>query len=194
MKAEYKVTVERRIGGVNNELVARNVTADMAIDLLVHIQANISGQEDGDPEPEPTAEVVEDTPQPQKADRSPKKAKGKGKRGSSKYDREAVIADIEAGDLSNKEIANKHRISAPTISNIKKAMAEDDTRQEPTQSAATAYATRKREREEIPSNDIEDQVRDMIKHGLSMSELEMMFPKVPVATITSLYREMRPND
>ena len=199
MSVQYTVTVERTVDRVSNELVARNVTADQAIDLLLHIQRNFSDSEKEDvveeeqEEPE-QAPKVEPTAPPKKA-KAPKKA---GKPLS--YDKDAILADLKSG-MPTAEIAARHKVTKQTVYNVKHRFLSEDEDSEPTGvklpegfGGDTAYAKRQRERaaQKPEEKDIEQEIRMMVAQGLSVSELEMMFPSVELTKINSIYRELRP--
>lgn len=190
MTTHYKVTVERTIGDVSNKLIAHHVTADQAIDLLLHIQ-QLPDDDEVKATPEPAEKPAAPAPAPKK-NSSPKKASK-----ALSYDKEAVIADLE-NKLPVAEIAAKHKVTKQVVYNIrhKTHLVPEPSREGELQPAPTAYAQRQRERQaEKPSDmDIEDNIKGMVEEGLSISELEMMFPKVPLTKLTSLYREIRPND
>lgn len=200
MSVQYTVTVERTVDRVSNELVARNVTADQAIDLLLHIQSNVSGGGDDlaveEEQEEVTEEVEEEEPTaPPKKAEAPKKASK-----ALSYDKDAIIADLKAG-ISTAEIATKHKVTKQTVYNVKHRFLSEDEDSEPEAvklpegfGGETAYAKRQRERaqQKPEETNIEQEIRMMVVEGLSVSELEMMFPKVELTKIDSIYREFRP--
>ncbi|MCD1627038.1 hypothetical protein K7H22_13635 [Seohaeicola saemankumensis] len=109
MTYQYTVTVERTVDRVSNELVARNVTADQAIDLLLHIQRNFSDSEKEDAveeEQEEPEQVPKDEPTA-----PPKKAKATKKASKPlSYDKDAIVADLRA-NMPVAEIAAKHKVT-----------------------------------------------------------------------------------
>ena len=203
MSVQYTVTVERTVNRVSNELVARNVTADQAIDLLLHIQANTTEAVVQDAEEETVEEAQEEPEQVPKDEPTspPKKVNAPKKAGKPlNYDKDAIVADLKSG-MSTAEIAAKHKVTKQTVYNIKHRFLSEDEDSEPEAvklpegfGGETSYAKRQRERaqQKPEETDIEQEIRMMVVEGLSISELELMFPKVELTKITSIYRELRP--
>ncbi|MGR3504900.1 MAG: helix-turn-helix domain-containing protein [Paracoccaceae bacterium] len=203
MSVQYTVTVERTVDRVSNELVARNVTADQAIDLLLHIQANTTEAVVQDAEEETVEEAQEEPEQVPKDEPTapPKKVNAPKKAGKPlNYDKDAIVADLRA-NMPVPEIAAKHKVTKQTVYNVKHRFLSEDEDSEPEAvklpegfGGETAYAQRQRERaaQKPEEKDIEQEIRTMVVEGLSISELELMFPTVELTKITSIYRDLRP--
>lgn len=117
------------------------------------------------------------------------------------YDREAMIADIKANVLTVAQIADKYGVIKQTVYNVRSRfvppseIAEDlapeptGPLQAPIDPPPTPYMeSRERLQSEEPEP-IEKKIELMVAEGLSMSELEMMFPSVPITTIREIFEQ-----
>lgn len=124
------------------------------------------------------------------------------------YDRGGIIADLKANVLTVKQIAEKHNVPKQTVYNVKAKFVRpediaDDVapkpdlsgpRQEPETPGKTEYQTKREELDERRAAGLEPtqeektraRIEEMVAEGCSMTELEMMFPSVPVSTLREI--------
>lgn len=203
MSIQYSVTLYRHDDEASIEIVDRYITADETIALMLHINEHIVGPEE-ESEEETVEEEQEEEPEVAEEEEptaSPKKAKAPKKAGKAlSYDKDAIVADLKAGKAVA-DIAEEHKVTKQTVYNVKHRFLSEDEDSEPEAiklpegfGGETAYAKRQRERaqQEPEEKDIDQEIRMMVAQGLSVSELEMMFPSVELTKINSIYRELRP--
>jgi len=184
------------------ELVDRYITADQAIDLMM--QANNL------PDPDEELEVAETSPDDDKetddveAEQPKTKITSNGAGGNDgtkprRIDaalKAKIVADIEADELAPKEIAEKHGVNLQSIYNLRSRNARpevnesDEPMQEPKEPGLTRYAQQIRQ-PKAPEKTTEEKITDMVKEGLSLSELEMAFPSVPYIKLTEIYNQFK---
>lgn len=198
---KYAITIYRFDDNDDQvELVDRYITADQAIDLMV--QANNLPDPDEQPEPEEEEpEITVDEPEPEKTTASIKSNGAGGSDGNKprRIDAELkalIIADIEADELAPKEIAEKHGVNLQSIYNLRsrnavpKVDGSDEPRQEPVEPGLTRYGENQNRPRPVEKTQ-DEKIADLVKQGLSMSELEMAFPSTPLPKLTEIYNRFK---
>lgn len=168
MKPEYSVTVLRHSGDDTTEIIDKYITADEAIDLLLHIQENVHGPQGDVPEEEVEEPEVAEKEEPEPAPK--RKKSGKPADATEPIERlrkaqtRAPRGCSKCGQLGH----NARTCSGPK-----------------TGDGLTEYERRKQEKEaEAPDEDPTlAEVANMAAEGLSQAELQMMFPSVPMYEI-----------
>lgn len=124
----------------------------------------------------------------------------KARRKSRPYNLNQVIDAFERGD-STKQIADDQSVTYTTIYQLRRKYeegnleretedesAEEEPKQEPVEPVETDYSKSRARLEDRPAEKtVEQRIEEMVADGCSMTELEMMFPSVPVATIREIF-------
>lgn len=133
MAKQYAVTVVRfNEEDEQEELVDQYITADEAIDLMLHIKENVAEEGTEEVEEEIEEETEEEAPKPQR-----------GSRGG--YDEKKILKQLENGDKP-KKVAEEHGVNVQTVYNLKaraKKGTEVETKQEPTMKRAVVTPAEK---------------------------------------------------
>lgn len=191
MKPTYNITLVRlEDGNEVAELESRDITADQAIDLLIHLRELDTLSSETAPEESEQEEEVEEEPEPvPDPNDEPAAEKTGGKRPTYDYDLDAVLTDLRDG-IKPKAVAEKHDIPVQTVYNIKhrfKDEIEPESYEASDEAPVTEYAEKKRgfflKSKTEPSE--EERMSAMAKEGCSVAELQMMFPSMPLETIQS---------
>jgi len=101
------------------------------------------------------------------------------------------VIDAFEADKPTQEIADEQGCSYGTIYSLRKKWEDDGTKQEPIEPVKTAYAESREALEATAKTEptLEVKIRDMVREGLSLSELEMAFPSAPITLIQQIHEE-----
>ncbi|MGI1661400.1 hypothetical protein ACRDNQ_04080 [Palleronia sp. KMU-117] len=173
MKPDYSVTITRFAEGDDKVLVDRYITADEAIDLLLHIQEHVHGLqvEITGSQGEPTTQFAFSAVEGEEPEPAPKR-----KKYSKPADATEPIERLtKAGGRGTRKCSScgQPGHTARTCSGRQ------------TDEALTEYERRKQEKEaETTDNDPALAELDrMAAEGLSQTELGQMFPSIPIYEI-----------
>ena len=175
--------------GEVDEILEKEVTAEQVIDMLIADPAVIYQEVE--------VEVEDEEEKKPKTPVSNIPAENKQRR--TKYDKEAMIEDIKADELTPAEIATKYDVTVQTVYSQRHRLNTetgeiDEPLQEPKTPGLTSYGQKAQDRANRPpasTPTIEERVRDMVGQGLSFSEMELAFPAVPFAHLKSLYEKYK---
>lgn len=175
---KYAVTICRFNEDDEQEvLLDQYTTADGAIDLLLYVQQNV--EEPSGEEEEETVEVEEPKP----------RSRRQGRRAN--YDKEAMIKDFRSG-LTSAEVAEKHGVSVAVARNVQhrnrdSIKSTDSHAEDADDSETTGYVAARKAREEEEKESVEEEIARMAKGGLSLHELELMFPRVSADKVREIF-------
>lgn len=171
MKPEYSVTILRHSGDDTTEIIDKYITADEAIDLLLHIRENVHGPQGDAPEEETEEPEVVEEEEPEPA---PKRKKyGKPVDATEPIERLAKAGGRACGKCGQtghnaRSCGNDRSLNVQAPSDV--------------EAPETAYTARRKEKEAEATDEDPTlaEVAKMAAEGLSQAELQMMFPSVPL--------------
>lgn len=191
---QYSVTIIRHeIEDEDNvvdttELVDQWITADSAIELMMHIKENIA---DINAESEEDEEESEEEDEPEPAPRVTKKQPVQKTRRTgvaASYDVDAMKADIKDG-MKPQAIASKYGVSVASVyqrkADMKKAGELDE--QEPAAKLPASFGKMSEPDDDDIDEDLERDVADAIRDGETLQSLTMSFPSAPLPVLKKLF-------
>lgn len=192
MSKKYSISVFKHLNDDEAEVIFdKHVTADQAIDVLVFAQQLVDAETGGDGVETVVAQVTAvGAAKSQATFSTPEAPKPEPKKATSpraSYEREALLADIESGVLGTKEIAEKHGVAISTIYTLRYELKKKGN------PGKTAYMERREELEQAQDEETDPlaEVRRMAREGCSISELQMMFPRIELIKIQEVYNEVK---
>lgn len=175
MKPEYAVVITRFVEGDDRVLIDKYITADEAIDLLLHIQENIDGPQ-GEA-PEFAFGVVEDVEEPESEPAAKTKKYKKPADADEPIERLATTKEKTCGKCG-KPGHNARSCGKGDIQRLKPVVDEGP--------AETAYTARRKAKDAEETEDEDPTLAEldrMAAEKLSQVELQEMFPSVPLHEI-----------
>lgn len=197
-KYQYAVSITRYDeDSEQTELVDQWITADDAIELMMHIRDNVTDaseteqEEDIETDDEIEEKTVEAEPVKKPNTRTYTKRAGP----TPAYDREEVRKDFIAG-MSSGDVAKKHGVPVSTIYAIKNVMKNNG---ELGESTSQSVAQKSGESTTLPKSfgkfnfevdeDLERDVADAIHDGETLNDLINSFPSAPLPTLKHLFEK-----
>lgn len=104
------------------------------------------------------------------------------------------IKDLRDQGMSTSEISEELNLDKEDVAKVMSRGSTNTTtpKQDPVDPGLTAYGERAQQPRK-PQPTIEEKVTEMVKQGLSVSELSMAFPSVPQATLVAIYEKFNNN-